>query len=110
MDGVVQVWPSKDRQDEFFDRLRSLVAEFPELASHQARLFEDDPADECWTAADGFPAYDPTSPVDLGGLVVVTLFRNLDNFESMHVLTPVEQSNYLDLGLLQAAARMVDEA
>lgn len=97
------MWPDKQKRDEFFDELRALLNKYPNLANYQARKYAFDAAN-MEAPGDGYPVYDPASPMFLQGVVVLLTHSNMENYEDLQILDPYEQSHYLTVGMLSRAS------
>jgi hypothetical protein len=94
----------KDIREQFFNELRELVGRYPSLANRMARGYE-----ECLLSHDHDDGeYDPKSPTFLQGIVLLVSHTNMDHYEDMSVLDPMEQSAYLTRGMLHAALNILD--
>lgn len=103
------IWPTKQVRDNFFEELRALIERYPTLADRMARSYAEDPADLAWgEIGDGYPAYDPASPMFLQGIVVLVSYCNLEHFENLTILDPFEQSHYMTAGMVDKAAVLID--
>lgn len=104
MDADVPLFETRSRRSQFFDRLRSLIDEFPEITDRQRRQWEHDPHDEHWQAENGYPAFDPKAPIAVEGILLIVSCRNLDGYENIAFIEPHEQSHFMTKGLLAEAA------
>lgn len=99
---TVEVWPNKEKRDQFFDELRALIARYPNIGDHMAREYAEDPT-SFDTMPDSYPTYNSESPVYLEGIIVIVTHANMENFETLAVLEPYSQSHYLSNGMLSRA-------
>jgi hypothetical protein len=102
-----QVFRDRERRDEFWSLLRLLIEKFPEMLDGLDKVYEDDLREEDiehYEIQRG-KKYDSSSPKFMSGMVLVCQVMNLDNDESMFVISPFEQSEYLTAGLLAMADR-----
>ena len=103
---MASIWPSKSRRDDFFERFRSLIDDFPELAKASTEFQElqyGSPDEKLEDAELGYPSFDAAVPNAVHGIVVILHWRNLDGYEDSMVLEPWEQSEYLTEGLISDA-------
>lgn len=91
-----RVFKSRARRDLFWQKFNALVEEFPEMINGIDAILNGDIDEEGLL-------YNPQSPKFVQGAVVVLSIRNLDHWESMFVIDPPEQSQYMTGGLLSAA-------
>lgn len=94
----VAPWPNRKIREDFFAELKVLLDKYPHLGAMDIREVDDeDDIDE------GYPAFDPNSPMILQGVVLVLSYSNLEHYENIQILTPFEQSYYMSCGLLTRA-------
>lgn len=98
---MVDQWPNEAIREEFFGKLRQLIAEYPNLADRMARDEAESGICDCDPAQ--HPKFDPSSPVYLQGLVLVISHANMDHFEDISILAPPGQSTFMTKGLIASA-------
>ena len=106
-----QIWDSKQQRDQFFQELRDLLAKYPNIALNQRREYERRPEllADYEVEDDGYPRWDPESPMILHGIVLLVNHSNLEHFEDLQLLIPFEQSNYHTVGMLSNALMVQQE-
>lgn len=72
------IWKDKAQQDEFFERLRALVQEYPELMSFTNSSDAEDVADEL--NGTDYPAFDEQSPNIIRNVVLVYELMDVNGF------------------------------
>lgn len=98
------IWANKQQREEFFTKLRAVLDEYPNISQRMIHSYQDDPTHACWDhGAEGYVAFDPSSPMFLQGVVLIVTHANLEHYEDLDVLAPYEQSNFMTLGLLTKA-------
>lgn len=98
MPTAMPAWPNKQTRDQFFAEFKELLEKYPHLKST-----EDAPERFGEDMEDGYPEFDPASPLILQGIVVILSYSNLEHFEDIQILDPFEQSFYMSYGLLARA-------
>ncbi len=93
---TINTTENKARRDEFFEKLTTLISEFPELTT------ADDVCDDC--LCNGF---DPDAPVIVTNIVIGVTIRNIDNYEQLFWTTPYGQSHFATKGIISAVAEML---
>lgn len=100
------VWPDTTRRNEFFDRLQTLIGEYPELTSTLVRMHQQDPADSYWDQLGDTPGYNPSSPVMITGIALLIATTNTEGWEEMVLTEPHGQSIYMTHGMIGEALNM----
>lgn len=101
MSASVPAWPNKQTRDQFFAEFKELLEKYPHLKST-----DDAPERFGEDVVDGYPEFDPTSPLILQGVVIILSYSNLEHFENIQILNPFEQSFYMSYGLLNRASTL----
>lgn len=101
---MVPIWPNKKIRDEFFEELRALLEKYPNISNHMIRMYDEDPTNACWSPSDGYPIFDPNSPIFLQGVVIVVSHSNMEHYEDLSILEPYDQSHFLSGGILNRAS------
>ena len=97
-----RIWESKEQRDSFFADLRELINKYPNIGTYILRKYQEEPED-FGRKEDGYPYFDPESPMFLNSIVVIVTHTNLHNWEDLLVLDPMEQSLYTTTGVVAAA-------
>ena len=105
---MIRIWESKDQRDSFFADLRELIGKYPNLGTYIFRKYQENP-EEFGEQEDGYPYFDPDSPMFLNSLVLLITHTNVHNWEDLLVLDPMEQSLYTTIGLVDASSALLHE-
>lgn len=87
---------SDEKREAFWTELNELLARYNFTAGwieHMESLEQDDED----------KPFDTSEPVIMQGIVLLMAFRNMSNWESLLTLDPLEQSEYMTIGMLQTA-------
>lgn len=85
---------NKQQKEKFFNRLHELISEYPEIISpYEDEDDEHDP--DC--------DFDPNSPKVVTGVVIFITTNDLNNYETLFIEKPFEQSHFHTLGMVNAA-------
>lgn len=93
---------SHSRNKMFWDKLKVLIDEFPEILDGLDNAYEDLDHIAPFTSE----YYDSEAPKLLSGVVLIVQPRNIQGYESVGVLYPNEQSRFLTEGLITHVDRL----
>lgn len=99
MNNDYRVFKDLDRRKEFWEKIRAVIDEYPEILKRFDEVFEYEAHDDADLLNRG-KEYDPESPKYIHGFVLLLNIMNLDRDEMCCTLTPFDQPRMVTRGMI----------